>query len=443
MRIGFALALAAAGCALDPVSDALVFRGDRPRNLLLISADTLRRDAVSRYGDLGETPALDRFLDSSVALTDVSGCGTWTLAAFPCVFAGASPADLGLFARIQALDTAIPAEFDWGTSVFADAGYRTALVNANGILDSAVGPFLAAWDDTVSGPLDATDVTDAALETAGALVGSGSDWFLAVHYFDPHTPLTPPGNYLAGIESLAPAPGDPTADGFGADGAWDGWTEEERAAFLGEVRFRYAGEVRYWDDQFDRLLRSLDDGGALDDTLIVFWTDHGEQFMEHGGWNHGVSTHVEERAIVGGLWARGLEARDWDGPVEQRDLMPTAHAVLGLPGDARATGEVVGEADDDRVRLTTVGYPLGDGTFGTDIAAQVGRYVLRYDGLRRVELYDVGADPGETDDLWNVATSQMAEVHDAWEAIDAENLRLAVDFGAVRGEPPDELSGAR
>src|SRR5688572_8513187 len=78
-----------------PVLDgALHFDGPPPRNLIMLSVDTLRRDRVGRY-DAGPslTPFLDARMEEAVALDELSSCSNWTVAATTCVLAGATNLD--------------------------------------------------------------------------------------------------------------------------------------------------------------------------------------------------------------------------------------------------------------------------------------------------------------------------------------------------------------
>ncbi len=437
-----------AGCGPErSIAPGITLNGPAPTNVLFLSVDTLRHDVIGRYSGGEESPFLDSLLASGVALDDLTACSTWTGSTFPCLFNGASGSDLGLHGQLGDIGGSIPDDFRWGIRRFTARGYASGLVNANHIFNTGLGGFEASFHDVVSGTMEASSVTDAALVMAEDLDQAGAPWLLAVHYFDPHTPLTPPQSYLGGLEDLAPSPADVTAGWLDYSGEWEGWSQDLRDAFLAEVWLRYRAEVRYFDDQVQRLWEELDALGILDDTLVVLWADHGEQFGEHRGWNHAQTVHVEERAVLGGLWARTLVPGAWTGPTTQTDLLPTALAILGIDpydeadsSEPEITGFVLGEAPADRIRLTTLAKENANDLPSAAISAERGSRVLIYDGVGNVELYDRAADPREATDLFDAATSGAdPEVQALWQAIRAEGQTL-IDAGLARpGQVPPGL----
>ncbi|MFT3926265.1 MAG: sulfatase-like hydrolase/transferase [Myxococcales bacterium] len=95
------------------------------------------------------------------------------------------------------------------------------------------------------------------------------------------------------------------------------------------LRKLYDGEITYWDEHFGQLVKSLKSHGLYDDLTIVVTADHGEEFMEHGGFWHGTTLYDEQLHVP--LFVKlpkgdraGTTIKHW---VESVDIMPT---LLGL-----------------------------------------------------------------------------------------------------------------
>lgn len=116
---------------------------------------------------------------------------------------------------------------------------------------------------------------------------------------------------------------------------------------LARARLAYRGELRYFDDTLAGLWADLDGRGLLDDTLVVFFTDHGEQQMERGVLDHGFELYAEENRSVAGFWAKTLVPGTWTGPTLHTDLPVTVLGLLGLP--STGTGIPLGQALDHGV----------------------------------------------------------------------------------------------
>ena len=124
---------------VDSGSQALRFSGNRPRNVLMISIDTLRRDAIGRYGAEASTPQLDGLLAGGVALDDLQSCSNWTVPAFYCALGGFSLHALGSDAWVGRMDfdsgvNGLPERFPWLPKLLRGHGYFTAGVFGNPIV---------------------------------------------------------------------------------------------------------------------------------------------------------------------------------------------------------------------------------------------------------------------------------------------------------------------
>jgi arylsulfatase A-like enzyme len=159
-----------------------------------------------------------------------------------------------------------------------------------------------------------------------------TDFFLWLHYYDPHSPYAPPIDYLPKNELVDRFGRSFENKGLARDGTF-GRTGDERAW----VRALYDAEVRYTDHETGRFLDALKGEGLYDDSLIVVTIDHGEEFWDHGGFEHGHSLYDE--LIAAPLIVKMPKATDGgtcDVPVSLGGLMPTTLELCGVAYDADA-----------------------------------------------------------------------------------------------------------
>ena len=371
----------------------LDFGHHAPTNLLWVGVDTLRRDRVGRYGGGALTPTLDRLLSEGVALDQHRSCSNWTYASLVCATAGRSQLDLGFAPYGSEM---LPDDLTLLPELLRGEGYRTELVTASGFVGPTGGYSERFHDSQYTRGMDALDINDRALATLETLLDDDTPWFLQLHYQDPHDPYDPPDGW-AELEGLAPIDYELTGSEWGE--LMDEWPDlpaDEQALIMAHIDARYAGEIAYWDAALGDLMAELQDmPGALEDTLVVLWADHGEQFWEHDEFGHSNSLYGQETWVMGGFWAKNLAPGSFDKPVSHPDMVPTAVQALGLEGSAAWTGTPLDAISDDRVRYSL--RPSFEETWQT-VEKNDLRLIYRWDGL--LELYDVGVDPFETSDLY-------------------------------------------
>lgn len=398
---------------------ALRFDGDPPVNLIAISIDTLRKDHLGRYGGGTDTPFLDRLLDESVALDDLRACASWTLPGMACSVTGKSTIDLGvepLMLGIGATDE-LPGDLATLATHLGERDYRTVLVTASWLFsdNTALGNGFARAD--VMGDARADRVTDSAVAAAANLLDSDAPFYLHVHYRDPHAPYNPPDE-AAGVGSDLGELDPRTKAGIQAiQHAWPDLSDDERSEVLADIERLYAGELRFMDTMIAELWADLEELGATDRALVVLWSDHGEQFYEHGDLQHAHSLYSEEADVFAAFWAQGLPAGTWDGPTLQQDLAPTILEALGVDPDDSHTGLPIGTAPEPRTRFAVTARN-GDPPV---MSAERGSKRLHYWWDGRQELYDLWEDPAETDDIFR---KRDMDLRCMWQELTPELQRL-------------------
>ncbi len=416
--------------------DLLEFAGDVPANVLVISVDTLRRDSVGRYAGTADTPFLDGRLERAVVLDDHASCSNWTAPSFHCLYTGARPLELGFV--VESGDPEVPGSprrLDTLPEAFAKAGSWTSLVSSNPWLEPASGWPLGRGFDAVRAEPFATGevVTELALAAAGELV---SPWWFQVHYLDPHEPYDAPEPFRDPAPDIAYDLSDPE-EVRRLEGDWFTLSEIDQEAILAWIVAEYRAELRYLDSELERLWSGLDDRGLLDDTLVLWVSDHGQQHLERGRWAHGHHLHQEETGAIAALWASELAPLAWSGRTTHRDLAVTLAVLYGL-SLPDATGLALGEAPSDRAR-TMFHYRLqetgADGVARHSVEADGWRLSYTWDGVLR--LHDIATDPTESLDVLEDADDALIDA--LWDEVepDFERARELLDHL----EPEDPWRG--
>ena len=389
---------------------ALVFTAERPTHVLGISIDTLRRDRIGRTTGRDTTPFLDQVLAEGVALDDFRACANWTLPGLTCAMTGQSTLEHGvepMAPDIQDRSEPLPEDLETLATWLGDAGHETRLVSAAKLF-STHRPVSNGFDQVdFVGEVSAEELVEAALGHAAELAALDDiPTYLQVHFRDPHAPYSPPMAYQGELTGADLGDMDPrTSEGMQTlRREWSGLTSDERSELASVLFTLYDGELRYLDDQLARLWAGLDDLGLLEDTLVVLWSDHGEQFFDHGRFEHGQSLHTSEASAVAGFWARSLEPIAFTGPSTQMDLVPTVLDALGLPIPSTVTGAPIGSAPPDRTRISATVDHRGLPTFTIDQEDQ--RMFYTWNGERA--LYDLEDDPGEHENRYDASDPTVA-----------------------------------
>jgi iduronate 2-sulfatase len=170
----------------------------------------------------------------------------------------------------------------------------------------------------------------------------------------------------------------------------------------------YLAAVSYVDAQVGRLLDTLAETGLTQNTVVVFWGDHGYYMGEHGWWggkhnNYEGATRAPLIVAVPGQESRGAKC---DALVEFVDIYPSLAEICGLPQpegtEGRSFRPLLDNPQDDLKDSASSWYPKG-GYQGVALRTDRWRFVeWRKAGEPNVyELYDHQADPQENENLAN------------------------------------------
>ncbi len=406
--------------------------GDRPTNLLFITLDTLRRDRVGRWDvsdKASSTPFLDSLLEESVVLEDHGACSNWTLSSMLCLLTGASTVDLGFEPLSGDFRVAsVPEEMPTTTRTLARAGYRAAAVSGSPFVTqdftlTATGFERVHYEDLGRSDFSSADwMVAGAKEEAAILQATGDPWYLYLHFMDAHAPFDThlEEQALEGVGELVPLDLDVTdrADFQEIKDTWNTLDAEGQTVIRQHVDAYYRSDLRYLDGQLELLWEHLEVEGLLDDTLVVFWSDHGEQFWDHGQYAHDQNLYGEETLSVAFFWSKSLQPGSWEGPTLHQDVFPTVFDLLGLDAmPPESTGRVIGREDAPRFRHAfrySTSNPV-------QMAIEADGLRMYYDWTGDKALFDLAADPLETEDLYD---AEDPAVLDFWTELDGEISRV-------------------
>jgi arylsulfatase A-like enzyme len=303
------------------VTDPTLFDRDAPRGVVLVSIDTLRRDHVGLYGyALPTTPHLDEFGRSGIVFRDAVSVSSWTLPAHLSMLTSVEPAAHGGVDGHHGFNRSVPTL----AQTLRRSGFATHAVTSHLYVSPTYGVDVGFDRFDYEPERDGADVADRAI---AALDGFGvRPFFLFVHFYDAHWPYAAPledRRVFAAPEpsSLGPLP-----------------PAESRPRDPRPLGAAYDAEIHYADRQLGRILDHLKRTGLLRHTLVAVTSDHGEEFGEHGGYEH-LRTLYEEvirvPLVLGGL---DLQPRIAQGQVSLLDLAPTILEALGLPAQPSHRG---------------------------------------------------------------------------------------------------------
>jgi len=349
---------------------------DATQNVLLVTIDTLRADAISAYGGPAQTPNLDRLASRGARFTFAHSHTVVTLPSHTSILSGLLPYEHGIRDnsgfRVRA-----------GTPTLATRlkarGFATAAFVGGFPLTKRFGltPGFDVYDDQMPetrGAIEASMperradlVVSRAIEWMARQQGQFFEW---VHVFDPHSPYRPADDLAAQYASQP---------------------------YFGEVAFvdRALGPL------FDRL------SSLARPTLVIVTADHGESLGEHGELTHGMFAYeatIHVPLIVARIDPRASAVPSGlvvDAPVRHIDIVPTVLDAVGAEPDAKLPGAslraaIDGAGGDRPSYFESMTYNLVRGWAPLRGVLQDSR---KYIDLPIPELYDLRADPKEAQNL--------------------------------------------
>jgi arylsulfatase A-like enzyme len=326
------------------------------RNLLLICIDTVRADTFYQLGALRKD-SLSPWEAEGVVFKQAWATAPWTLPSVGSVFTGLWPVQHGigqLPGKMKNATTSLPSDFYEGTQLFAvaarEAGFKTAAYTANGWTMSGWGK-TGLVDGFSTNKRYKTNVQDMGETVWPQMLAASSELFIrevqeapAFHFLhlmeahnwhfmdlrhkeqmDERLAALTPGQYEL-YKSMAPEKA----------------CEDENSKFC-RAFIIYVSAVSELREGVAQTLETLKSNGLLENTAVVLFSDHGEEFNDHRGdsrpesspgkrlhMGHGHILYEELLRVPLIVWHPGVDGAVVERPVSLIDIAPTAARWLGV-----------------------------------------------------------------------------------------------------------------
>lgn len=324
------------------------FGNTRP-DVILITIDALRADHLGVYGyDRPTSPHLDMLArEAGVVRSDISQA-PYTKASMASLFTGLFPSSHKAYTISRSFDETMKGSVSralpqtdvldpalWTmASAFERAGYQTIGLNTNPFLLKEFGfakgfqdyeflsseSELATADEVITRALDCLDHRTA-----------GQPTFMWMHLMEPHSPYTPP----ARVRGLFPPRTPPR---LAPQDALSAWIQQQGSLDANFYESLYDGEIRSADEALGALFDGLRKRGIWDRLVLVITADHGEEFLDHGGFEHSRTLYDEMVHVPLIIKAPGLTPGVRDVETEAVDLAPTLARAAGADPPAGLAG---------------------------------------------------------------------------------------------------------
>jgi choline-sulfatase len=398
-------------------------------DVALIVVDTLRADRLPFLGCARNTaPFLDELAERSLVFESAWSPSSWTLPATVSVLTSVHPFQHGVtdFVGLELEPgeepvpvNCIPTEVETLAETLQAAGYRTFGIVSNILVGSEVG-LDRGFDRFVRLDDEDADAVNALVASWRDEILAGEPFFLYVHYIDPHDtfharepwfdleaaasdeswPDSAPTEEL-GFDQLdwIMTRLDPGPAGFEGKRASD-MSPQELREVMTWIRAAYDSEIGFVDARIRALFESL----QLDQAVVFFLADHGEEFFEHGDLTHGQNLYAETVRVPLLLYQPQPGARRGrvQANVSTLDIIPTLRQLIDLPPSQQDRGQdLLAAASVPRqpVLALLAGKSRNHSQDENLHSIVVGDLRLIAVEGGGAELYDIAGDPLETRDL--------------------------------------------
>jgi len=432
-------------------------REDSRPNVVLISLDTLRADHMGCYGYHRDTsPKIDAFAEGAFLFEYAIAPSSWTLPSHASVFTGLHPSVHG--AVLHPWGSPIRETEKTLAELAREDGYVTAAYTEGAYVGSPFGfaqGFELYSDGAAISTLGSAEETFAhALEWLRAY--RKLPFFLFVHTYQTHAPYAPPDRFAAMFDR-----------GYTGSIGNSFMPSESGVQNLSDADKRHAealydGEIAYTDEVVAGFLNRLRQMGLLDTTAVIIFSDHGEEFWEHGGVQHGVTLYEEQLRVplIIRLAGETPPAGRVPRQVSLTDLYATVAEIIGvahddIPDCTSLLPLMAGSNERKRYdRKTVVSEVCHRDTCWDHMVAKWRRRSVRTDGEKYIvsekdgaeELYDLRADPREDNNTGSNSPSRLQQYREMLDsflkAVAADGVPKSPVEGkarAITGEQKDRL----
>jgi arylsulfatase A-like enzyme len=462
----------------------------KPQGVILIQADTLRKDHLDLYGYSRVTaPILSKMAGKGAVFMDNVSQATWTKVSTPSIMTSLYPGSHG----VSEFNDLLPASATTLAEIYREAGYAT--VSYSSVLFTGQFSNLHQGFEELheSSSVSDTDSSKTAREFVDRMLAWLDDhketpFFAFLHVFDPHDPYEPYSPYntiwanpekkdehTKNVEKAREVIEDPLMKQFAMPNRAEllkaGLDPEEYVS--NDVDW-YDGSIRGLDVEIGRLLEHLENLGLDESTVIAFTSDHGEEFLDHDRMFHGQSVYGELAGVPLVLYQKGVipSGTVVENTVESIDLMPTLLELSHLPvpeglqgesllsylvpderaeaGSSVAFASLPGRSRPAFIEKAATKHAGGPPPRDTESSAVIldGWKLIhntkRPDGVSEYELYNHSEDPLDQTDVAQEhpdVVERLSKELDKWrETVSANQLPKA---SSSEGLSPEELQRLR
>lgn len=349
-------------------------------NIILIVVDTLRADHLGCYGYKRQTSRnIDRVAKESIVFKHSYSHTSWTHPSITSLFTGLHPKDHG----VRRWNHRVPEKLLTLAEALSKNGYQTAAVATHHIFrkNHGLSQGFEHYDLGAVGDQepDKAITSQAAVKIAIKFVEmlENKPFFLFLHLFDPHTEYHQHKDFKWG---------------------------------KGSDLDRYDSEIAHTDHHLGTFFDYLRDKKLMNNTLLVLTSDHGEEFRDHGGTEHGANVYEESIRVPLIMRIPGVTPATVEKRVLQTHVAPTLMSLAALPIPSAFPLKPIRileqEVAVEDVPIFAETF-LGDGVFSV---IRGHHKLILNQRTAVVELYDLRADPGELKNLVKVEGARALDL---------------------------------
>ncbi len=417
---------------LLPITCCLSRKSENP-NVIVVIIDTLRSDRIGCYGYKGvRTESIDRLAKEGMTFTEAVCQVPLTLPSHCSIFTGRYPTAHGV--RHNGLFKLDQNEVTLA-EILREKGFETAAFIGAYVLNSGFGleQGFSTYDDiTIDTRVHTSMQKMIEAERAAEKVNEqffhwlatvkGKRFFAWVHYYDPHFPYEPPSWTTKRIEGNG-----------------------------------YDREVNYADQCLGDLLAKLREFNLMDNSIILFASDHGEALGEHSESGHGFFIYDNTIRIPLIIRAPGIvpAGEKYIGLFETVDIMPTILGLLNIEIPSSVQGKNLASEITGRLKQQGKSEAYAETylpmlEFGWSELMSIRKGGKKFIEAPIPELYDLLEDPGELVNLYAASQEESGEMKNAFtemlskisldeadpyaiQQLDEENIRILKSLGYLSG----------
>ncbi len=391
-----------------------------PYNVLYLAVDTLRADhcGFNGYQTNPTTPNLDSLAKDAFVFSRAYAPYPTSNLSYASILTGLSPRATSTYARMKQKSDRKTHPLTSTPALLRSLGYKTIGITAFNRATSQNDDWFGLLRDgfEVYNPEQKEEQLSADLvveSVKGQLaILAGKPFFMWAHFLDPHNPYK----------------------------KWPGFD-------FGESKLqRYDGEIGWTDKNVGDVIQRLKDLDLFDKTIIVMFSDHGEEFNEHGGWFHNSNVYQEQVRVPLMIRVPKAKGRVIDTVVSLTDLHPTITQLLGVSDPVERLGHsllpIMAEVGKKQPGIAYIDhfYLVSRKDFDNKKAVVFGnKKLIHYVQRESYELFDLKEDPKERRNLVGRRDDLFSEMRGLLEAFDREIDSYHLGEGEEPADPRKEF----